>query len=221
MKNIHIFSDFDGTITDQDTLVFLASTLGGGTEMVQAIGRLIRENSLSLRDGIAAEMRSIRLPFSEAEALLREKVRIDPGFAPLAHWCQNHGIPLTVLSAGFHQIIDLFIKPDEFPRVEVLANSLNPDPRTGWQCVFRDKTEFGHDKATALQAAGKAGQYTIFIGDGLSDRSAAHVADEVFAKHSLIQYCMEKKIPFREFETFDGILAELQGREDIVRSARG
>ncbi|MBO0798636.1 MAG: hypothetical protein J2P31_07415, partial [Blastocatellia bacterium] len=71
MGKLHIFSDFDGTITEKDTLVFLATRIGGGPQMVEAIGRLIREDHLSLRDGIAAEMRSIRQPFSEAVKLLR------------------------------------------------------------------------------------------------------------------------------------------------------
>src|SRR5262245_44328759 len=149
MTKPHVFSDFDGTITETDTLVFLATTLGGGPEMVEAIGRLIREGKLSLRDGIAAEMRSVRSSFDEAAALLRERVRIDAGFAPLARWCEERSIPLTVLSAGFHQFIDLFLSSDEFPRIEILANNIftsGPEEQTGWRCAFRDKTEWGHDK---------------------------------------------------------------------------
>src|SRR6266542_5208746 len=115
MTKPHIFSDFDGTITETDTLVFLATRLGGGARMVEAIGRLIGEGELTLRDGIAAEMRSIRKPFAEAEKLLRQQVRIDPGFMPFARWCEAKQIPMTVLSAGFHQLIDLFIKREEFP----------------------------------------------------------------------------------------------------------
>ena len=53
MTKPHIFSDFDGTITEKDTLVFLATRIGGGERMVDAIGRLIGEGKLSLRDGIA------------------------------------------------------------------------------------------------------------------------------------------------------------------------
>src|SRR5262245_48609356 len=109
MTKLHIFSDFDGTITEKDTLIFLASNLGDAHQMVEAIGRLLSSGKLSLRDGIAAEMRSIRAPFAEAVRLLKEQIRIDPGFQDLAQWCVEKNIPLTVLSAGFRQIIDLFI----------------------------------------------------------------------------------------------------------------
>jgi 2,3-diketo-5-methylthio-1-phosphopentane phosphatase len=212
MKKPHIFSDFDGTITEKDTLVFLTTNLGGGPEMVAAIGRLIREGRISLREGIAAEMRSIRRPFAEAVKLLREQVRIDAGFVPLARWCEEQGIPLTVLSAGFHQFIDLFLPRSEFPHLEILANNIRPNEEIGWQCEFRDQTPWGHDKARPLAEARKRGEYVIFIGDGLSDRGAAEAADEVFAKHSLADYCREQGINYHEYRTFDEILNYLRER---------
>jgi 2,3-diketo-5-methylthio-1-phosphopentane phosphatase len=210
MTKLHVFSDFDGTITETDTLVFLATCLGGGARMVEAIGRLIGEGNLSLRDGIAAEMRSIRKPFVEAERLLREEVRIDAGFAPLARWCGEKKIPLTVLSAGFHQIIDLFISRDEFPNLEILANHIQPNEEVGWQCRFRDGTDWGHDKASHLKEARRRGEYVIFIGDGLSDHAAAEAADEVFAKHPLTDYCRQRRINCHEYQTFNEILRRLQ-----------
>jgi 2,3-diketo-5-methylthio-1-phosphopentane phosphatase len=212
MTKPHIYSDFDGTITETDTLVFLATRLGGGARMVEAIGRLIGEGKLSLRDGIAAEMRSIRKPFAEAERLLRAEVRIDAGFEPLASWLREKQIPLTVLSAGFHQIIDLFIPRDEFPDLEILANNLRPNEEVGWQCEFRDGTDWGHDKAGPLKEARRRGEYVVFIGDGLSDRAAASAADEVFAKHALAEYCRERGINCHEYQTFNEILKRLKER---------
>ena len=212
MTNIHIFSDFDGTITEQDTLIFLTTNLGGGAQLIEAIGRLLTDGTLSLSEGIAAEMRSIRKPFADAETLLREQVRIDPGFKPFVRWCEAKQIPLTVLSAGFHQLIDLFVTKEEFPHLGILANTLKPDEQRGWQCVFRDKTPDGHDKAAALREARKRGEHTIFIGDGHSDRAAAEVADEVFAKHSLAEYCRQRGINYQEYETFEDVLKQLQDR---------
>lgn len=212
MKQLHIFSDFDGTITEQDTLIFLTTRLGGGAPLIEHIGRLLRANQMSLRAGIAAEMGSIHRPFSQAVELLRAEVRIDPGFAPLAAWCAQRQIPLTVLSAGFQQIIDLFLPRAEFSHLQILANELEPDEARGWQCHFRDHTEHGHDKAAALRAAQRRGEYVIFIGDGLSDRAAAETADEVFAKPALAAYCRAQNINYREFQTFAEILPQLQNR---------
>jgi 2,3-diketo-5-methylthio-1-phosphopentane phosphatase len=212
MTNWHIFSDFDGTITEQDTLIFLTEHLGGGPQLVQALGRLIREGKVSLREGIAAEMRSIRAPFAEAVKLLRENVKIDPGFVPFARWCIEQQIPLTILSAGFKEIIALFLPPDRFPELEIRASNLQPDEKRGWQCVFRDQTPFGHDKAQALREAKEQGQYVIFIGDGLSDRAPAEVADEVFAKRGLAEYCRLRQINCHEYGTFAEVWQQLQSK---------
>lgn len=209
---IHIFSDFDGTITELDTLVFMSKTLGGGPQMVEAIGRLIREGRITLRDGIAAEMRSIRASWDDAVALLREHVRIDAAFPPFAAWCRDEKIPLTILSAGFRNVIELFLAHDDYRHVDIRANRLIPDTGSGWQCRFRDRTEFGHDKAAAIREAQRRGQYAVFIGDGLSDRAPAEVADEVFAKHSLAEYCASKGILCHEYTTFSDVHAELQLR---------
>ncbi|MFN7948227.1 MAG: HAD-IB family phosphatase [Blastocatellia bacterium] len=209
-RRVHIFTDFDGTVTEQDTLIFLTTHLGGGPKLIETLGRLVSEGQLTLRDCIAGEMRSIRAPFADAVKLLRAQVQVDPGFAPFAAWCAAQKLPLTVLSAGFHEIIDLFIPPQDFPHLEVLANTIRPDDQRGWQCVFRDKTHFGHDKAAVLSAAKKQGLYTIFIGDGLSDRAPAAIADEVFAKHSLAVYCREQGIRCHEYRNFGEVLQQLK-----------
>jgi HAD superfamily phosphoserine phosphatase-like hydrolase len=150
---LHIFTDFDGTITETDTLVFMTRHLGGGPELLQQVRRQLRSHELKLRDGIAAEMASIRVPFGEAEKLLREQVRLDSHFKPFAHWCVGQQLPLTVLSAGFYQTIDLFLPRAEFPHLTILANELEPDAQRGWQCHFRDASADGHDKAEALRQA--------------------------------------------------------------------
>jgi len=211
-NRLHIYSDFDGTITEKDTLIFLAENLGGGPQMVEALGRLIREGKISLRDGIAAEMRSIRAPFVEAVTLLRENVALDPGFPRFAKWCAEEQLPLTILSAGFKEIIDLFLPSEDYREVEIIANSLQPDETRGWQCSFLDETPFGHDKSEVLRAARKSKSYVAFIGDGLSDRAPAQIADEVFAKHSLAEYCQANGIVHHEFGTFDEVRDLLASR---------
>jgi 2,3-diketo-5-methylthio-1-phosphopentane phosphatase len=209
---LHVFSDFDGTITERDTLVFLTERLGGGARMRQVNDRLATEGKISLRQCIAGNMRSIRAPFSEAVRLLRENIGIDPSFAGFARWCAARGIPLTVLSAGFKEIVDLYLSPADFPGLEVRANQLVPDERKGWQCVFRDRTAFGHDKAEPLREAHRRGSYTVFIGDGISDRAPAAVADEVFAKPDLARYCRDRGIRCHEFGAFDEVTRKLAER---------
>lgn len=210
-RRLHVFTDFDGTITDRDTLVFLIERLGGGRHHLATTARRRRDGRLSLRREIAANMRTIRAPWSEAIALLRAHVRMDPAFPDCAAWCAMHSVPLTVLSAGFAEIVALYLDAAVFPGVEVFANTLHPDER-GWRCVFRDRSDAGHDKAEAVRAARTQGRYTIFIGDGVSDREAAGVADEVFAKAPLAAWCRRQAIPCREIRSFADVVASLAAR---------
>lgn len=209
ISKLHIFSDFDGTITDTDSLVFLTRELGGGPELLAQVGRELRANKMTLREGIETEMATIRASFSEAEALLRASINVDPDFRTFVQWCQAQQIPLTVLSAGFHEIIEMFIPATEFPSLEILASRIEPR-ETGWQCKFRDDSDYGNDKARAIEQARAAGFHTIFLGDGLSDRASAEVADEVFAKRYLAEYCRARGIAAREFQTFADILNHFQ-----------
>jgi len=209
---LHVFSDFDGTITERDTLVFLTERLGGGARMREVNERLAHEGKISLRQCIAGDMRSIRAPFADAVRLLREHIGIDPAFAGFAGWCRERGIPLTVLSAGFEQIVRLYLAPADFPGLEVCANTLVPDEEKGWQCVFRDRTPFGHDKAEALREARRRGRYVVFVGDGISDRAPAAVADDVFAKPDLVRFCRAEGVRCQEFGSFDDVRRSLAER---------
>ena len=215
-QKIHIFSDFDGTITNTDSLVFLTRTLGAGAEFIETVGKQLRSNQMTLREGISAEMASISASFEEARDLLLNQVKVDPDFKKFVEWCHGQQVPLTVLSAGFHEFIDLFLTADEYPTLEILASRINPQP-TGWECNFRDDSDYGHDKAAAIQRARDDGYYTIFLGDGLSDRAAGEAADFVFAKRALAEHCRMHSIPFTEFQTFAEVLEKIGAAEFTIK----
>src|SRR5262249_54925014 len=151
-----------------DTLEFLTGRFGGGAAHYRETGRLLREGRLSLREAVARDMGSIGVPFAEVADALRAEVAIDPGFRPLVAWCAARDIAFTILSAGFAEIVEALL-PD-LHGVEVRANRFAPG---SWRCVFRDDTEHGHDKASAVRAARAAGCRTVMIGDGISDEEAA------------------------------------------------
>jgi 2-hydroxy-3-keto-5-methylthiopentenyl-1-phosphate phosphatase len=208
---LHVFLDFDGTITQTDTLQFLVAHFGAGRESHDTTDRLIREGRLTLRDGIARDMAALTVPFAEAAPRLRAEVAVDPGFTPLMRWCEARDVPVTVLSAGFQELIDLFIDGAEFPGLEIRANRFEPG---SWRAVFRDAGPLGHDKSVPVREARAAGRYTVFVGDGVSDIEPAAVADEVFARagRSLVRLCRDRGIACRPFETLAEVRESLDER---------
>lgn len=206
---LHVFTDFDGTVTEPDTLRFLVERLGGGRELFERHTRLFRDGELSARECTARDMATIRVPFAEAAPLLRAGVAVDPGFPAFARWCAAQAVPLTVLSAGFQEIIALFLPRAAYPSLEVRANAFEPGT---WRCRFRDHTPHGHDKARAVALARQSGRFTVYVGDGFSDQEAAAAADLVFAKRSLAEHCRSRAMPFHAFETFHDVLHGLRAR---------
>jgi len=201
---LHVFSDFDGTVSEPDTLKFLTERFGAGAAHYRETGRLLRAGEISLRDGVARDIGTLTVPFADAARALRAHVSIDPGFPPFARWCASERIPLTILSAGFEEIIALFLGREDFPDLEVRANRFRPG---SWECIFRDASPLGHDKAAAVVQARRRGRKTIFIGDGFSDREAAAVADVVFVRRerSLVEHCRAAGIACEEYATFHDV----------------
>jgi 2-hydroxy-3-keto-5-methylthiopentenyl-1-phosphate phosphatase len=93
--------------------------------------------------------------------------------------------------------------------VPVVANGLEADP-SGWRIRFRDELANGTDKAGLVRAARERGEFTTYIGDGLSDYDAALTADVVYAKRGrrLAHFLAGRGVPFTAFGSF----AELMER---------
>ena len=206
-RRVAVFSDFDGTIAHPDTINLLAETFGG-VEFRRDIGGKIASGEISLRDGIAAEVATIRGSLDQILNFLRQRVEIDESFPPFAQWCRRQEIPLTVLSAGIKDVIERLLAPYGLDHVQLLANPLEiVDHR--WTLRFLDDTPWGHDKAAALVRARSTGYATAFLGDGLSDLRAANQADLVFARSRLANLCRQKQLPFFPLDDFSTVGATI------------
>ena len=139
----------------------------------------------------------------------------DAGFVPMVRRAQAAGIPVEVVSDGFGFFIpaaleslgvgdlplvtaDTTFPPGERPRIDFP----NGHPRC-FVCGTCKRA-----RVLAHQAAGRA---VIFVGDGESDRYAAGYSDIVFAKHGLVNLCLEYGWPFRRWTEFREIDAWLAG----------
>ena len=60
-------------------------------------------------------------------------------------------------------------------------------------------------QAGADQGRTTRGRDTVLVGDGTSDRKAALLADVVFAKGSLAEWCAASGVPYVPFTTLDDV----------------
>jgi len=161
---------------------------------------------------LAAQARFVTVSLDEADAYLAQKTRFDPTFKPFVELAESRGARVTILSSGVAPLIERALERNGVSHVRALANDVRV-ATDGWEMLFRDDSDNGHDKRADVLAAANAGDSTVYIGDGFSDYDAAVAADRRFAKRgrALETYLRERDIPFASFTHFDEIQRVLFG----------
>jgi HAD superfamily phosphoserine phosphatase-like hydrolase len=203
-----VFVDFDGTITDVDTFDALVRD-AVGNDVWDAIDAELMAGQRTLRDVLVLQASHISKSQAEALAFVEATASVDPAFAPFVRAAYARGVEVVVVSSGIAPIIRATLARAGVD-VPVLANDVDFAP-LGWTMRFVDDSANGHDKAAEVRRAVAAGKATVFVGDGVSDFTAAHEAGRCFAKagRALERYCRIQGIPFTTFHSFREIQAAL------------
>lgn len=198
-----VFCDFDGTITNRDSIVFLTERFGAGADFRAEMLEKIKTGELSVFEVIARELATISVGWDEAVAALKEHIKVDPSFPRFVDWCKEAGYPLEVLSSGMYPVVALFVSEFGLP---FHAHRVTPDP-DGWRF---EKDEL-QDKCRILRSHSRDSGKIVYIGDGTSDLAVIPYVDVLFAKkgYFLFDYCSAKGIPFYAFDTFDEVRRQL------------
>lgn len=187
---MHLVLDWDGTVTERDTLHMTIERYGDLAVFRDMEERLGRE--LTLNEVIGIEMSTISAPLDEVVAWLLETVTVRAGFAELV---AAHD-PLIV-SAGFTELIDPILEREGI-KANVIANHLLPDP-AGWQAVFLERESCPVCGEPCKRMALARGGPFAYVGDGISDRCVSLVADRVFARDGLAVWLAAQDVPFEAY----------------------
>lgn len=167
---------------------------------------------MTLREVLAAQARFVTVSLDDADAYLAQRTRFDPSFKPFVETAEARGARITILSSGVEPLIERALARNGVSHVRALANGVRADS-SGWEMLFRDDSDNGHDKRADVLAASQAGDSTVYIGDGFSDFDAAVAAGRRFAKRgrALERYLHERDIAFTPFTHFDEVQRALFG----------
>ncbi|KAK3687803.1 HAD-like domain-containing protein [Podospora appendiculata] len=223
------FTDFDGTITQQDSNDFLTDNLGYGAVKRKGGNHDVLSGRRHFRDIFQEMMDSISTPYDQCIDQLLKNITLDEGFKEFFYWARENNVPIVVLSGGMEPIIRAllshFLGKDEADTLQIVSNDVAPRPgkslndEGGWQIVFHDASGFGHDKSIEIRPYADLPEnerpVLFYAGDGVSDLSAAKETDLLFAKagRDLVTYCENQRVPFTTFENFSEILSTVK---DIV-----
>ncbi|RMZ92487.1 hypothetical protein DV736_g281, partial [Chaetothyriales sp. CBS 134916] len=238
------FTDFDGTITLQDTNDYITDNYGFGREKRTSYNPHIISGKISFRDGFQDMINSWNMPFTQALEILKANIKLDPGFKAFMRWARANNVPVVVLSSGMAPVIKTLLSQlvghDLIQDIEIVANDtqlVSPgrslEKADGWNIKYHDDSDFGHDKSLAIRpyAAHIAKlpaderPTLLYAGDGVSDLSAARETDLLFAKEGrdLVEYCEQAGVPFTTFQDWSTILEATkdiyEGKTSVKKTA--
>ncbi len=142
------FTDFDGTITQQDSNDFLTDNLGYGEILRKQSNQDVLHDRISFRDSFQGMMDSVTAPYDQCITTLLDNIKLDPHFAEFYEWARAHNVPVVVLSSGMAPIIRALLvhligKIAE--DIQIVSNDVasrnGKDINTegGWKIVFHDE----------------------------------------------------------------------------------
>jgi 2-hydroxy-3-keto-5-methylthiopentenyl-1-phosphate phosphatase len=210
---LHIFCDFDGTISTVDIGSNLFDRFGDRNEQDEA--RLLA-GELTIRDYWCKLAGGIRTPMSH-EALddYLRSIPIDPGFHELLAFARDENIPFTVASDGLDLYIDRYLALHGSDGLDLWCNHAElgadgtmtvsfPNAAEGCECFC------AACKRNVVLLRAHPDERIVYIGDGISDFCPAEHADIIFAKEQLAAYCNEHRLPHYPFKTLSDVARQLR-----------
>jgi len=199
---VRLVLDWDGTVTEVDTLHLVLEEFGDREIYARMEGALGR--TMTLNEVIAAEFETVTAPLDEVVDWLLENARIRTGFAELAR-----GQRPLIVSSGFRETIEpLLEREGVLDAVELRANRLDARP-DGWRVRFRADHECGTCGEPCKRRDLPQDGEVVFAGDGYSDRCAALAADRVFARDGLAEWLASQNVKFEPLTDFRELAARL------------
>ncbi len=207
LERVRIYSDFDGTITQKDTLRLLLERFSA--QDWPAIEQALDSGRITEREAVVLAFKKFPLSVEEAIEFVSTHIDLRAGFDSFLLWVDHFDIPLTILSAGFQQLIVAYLKRKHpSASFEIFANSAidKSGNETGWNVrnfsIDPLCSRCSHCKTQSMFTHSNPDLFRVYIGDGLTDFCPSEFADLVFARGSLKERCEREGIPFVPFETF-------------------
>lgn len=209
-----IISDFDGTITIQDSNDLLFKNLGNKEN--EYIEKLYIDGKIGTKEGMIKHFETMKLSEEDYTRFIDREIHIDKAFKDFCIKAEKKNILIVIVSGGFWNAIEMILRKEDIKVNEIYANRLifngnKAEPNFLHEiesCNGNFKT-CGNCKLFYLDKYKTLGKKVIFIGDGLTDRCIAKGADIVFAKGSLENYCRENNIEYIKYNNFKDVINSL------------
>jgi len=220
-RTLKVFVDFDGTITLEDVGEAIFKKFGE-TEKVKRIIEDLLSDKISSRqcwDELCDSVDNINK--AELDEFI-DLIDVDPTFIPFVKFCSENKIDMVVLSDGFDYYIDRLFNKAGLSGLKYYSNKLFVDDKGILKAEYPyfdvDSPTSANCKKNHIINHSSDDEYTVYIGDGNSDKEAAQYCDFIFAKDGLARFCSMERIsfyPFRDFNEVQNKLTELMLKRNL------
>lgn len=207
-RKIKIFVDFDGTISSIDVGKEIFSTFGNKQKSDDIILKL-HNGQISSRQCWEELIENVNEITEKKLFNLINEITIDSSFHNFVEFCKSHLIDVFILSDGFDIYIKHILERENLSWIPFYSNSLkivNGKIISSFPYYNPDYPSSSNPKMQHIIDNSSDDDYTIYIGDGNSDKESAQYCDLIFAKNELLKFCEANRISFFPYKTFDDVI---------------
>ena len=215
-ERIAIVSDFDGTITLRDVGHHFFEKYIPDRNAHEELLEKWKIGLISSRDCLEKEIAWVRAGLSDLDDFI-ENERLDSFFKDFVDFCNRRKFELMILSDGLDYYIDSILMKNGYGFIDYKSNHLvtDGDRITGveFPWYIPELCDMcANCKKAHVDRLRDEGYFTVYIGNGYSDRCPSEHADMVFAKGDLLDHCEREKIDYIKFRNFRDVERELMSR---------
>jgi 2-hydroxy-3-keto-5-methylthiopentenyl-1-phosphate phosphatase len=213
---ISVLCDFDGTVAERDVGHCLFETFVKDRSRWLDTLEQWEIGLISSRECLENEISWLDAGMDDIERFVGGE-RLDPYFKDFVDFCVRKKYDIQILSDGLDYYIDMLLMREGVGFVPFKANHLvHDDGRVnGIDFPHFDTMECsmcGNCKLHHLEEKQRAGYFTVYVGNGHSDRCPAEHAGFVLAKGELLDHCRREGISCVPFENFRDVEREMTNR---------
>jgi 2,3-diketo-5-methylthio-1-phosphopentane phosphatase len=211
-KSFKIFIDFDGTVTVQDVGEAIFSKYGNYDEIYSIIDDLLNDRISSKECWIKLCNSVGTIDINSLNEFI-DTLEVERGFSEFVDFCSANDFELFILSDGFDYYINRILKRESLDHIKVYSNKLvitndnklKPSfPHYNERCFSSANCKWNH----IINLSGDD-DFTVFIGDGNSDKETIQYCDFIFAKDDLLKFCEKERITYFPFKNFNDVIKKL------------
>jgi 2,3-diketo-5-methylthio-1-phosphopentane phosphatase len=211
-KVFKVFTDFDGTITKTDVGDAVFRRFGDPAKVEMIIVDLLSGKISAKKSWIELCNAVPSINPVELDEYI-ESIEIDSTFSDFVDFCSKKNIEHYILSDGFDYYIDKILKRENLDYLKYYSNHLvieNNCLIPSFPYLDNNCGRSANCKRNHIINHSGDDEFTIFIGDGNSDKDTIHFCDFIFAKDDLMKYCEKERITYFPFNDFNDVSARIE-----------